>query len=205
MDQRTRTLAPVLPTLVRVVSDALEQARARLEAAKAAGDGERFVVAGVAYRRKDPCTGSGRLFAVEEATGQRVDLSGLEERAFWTWAAVEVLRHTGVRIEEMLELSQYSFSAYTLPSTGEVVPMLQVVPSKTDAERLLLVSPELGEVLTAIIWRVRGQRAALPLVSLWDPFERCWSPPLPLLFQRPVGGSTRRSPGASSAMHWTER
>ncbi len=188
MDQRTRTLAPVLPTLVRVVGDALEQARARLEAAKAAGDGERFVVAGVAYRRKDPCTGSGRLFAVEEATGQRVDLSGLEERAFWTWAVVEVLRHTGIRIEEMLELSQYSFSAYTLPSTGEVVPMLQIVPSKTDAERLLLVSPELGEVLTAIIWRVRGQRATLPLVSSWDRFERCWSPRLPLLFQRPVGG-----------------
>jgi hypothetical protein len=54
---------------------------------------------------------------------------------------VEVLRHTGIRIEEMLELAHHSFVAYTLPTTGEVVPMLQITPSKTDAERLLLVSP----------------------------------------------------------------
>ncbi|WP_311318853.1 hypothetical protein [Streptomyces sp. PanSC9] len=40
------------------------------------------------------------------------------------------------------------------------MPMLQVAPSMLDQERLLLVSPELGEVLTAIIHRVRrGQQA----------------------------------------------
>jgi hypothetical protein len=71
------------------------------------------------------------------------------------------MRHTGIRIEEMLELTHHSFVAYTLPTTGEVVPMLQVAPSKTDAERLLLVSPELAEVLTAIIFRVRAGNAAL--------------------------------------------
>ncbi|MET9438064.1 hypothetical protein [Streptomyces sp. NPDC006551] len=49
-------------------------------------------------------------------------------------------RHTGIRIEEMLKLTHHSFIAYTLPTTGEVVPTLQVAPSKTDAERLLLVS-----------------------------------------------------------------
>ncbi len=49
-----------------------------------------------------------------------MDLAGDEERAFWTWASVEVLRHTGVRIEEMLELTHHSFCAYTLPTTGEV-------------------------------------------------------------------------------------
>jgi len=37
----------------------------------------------------------------------------------------------------MLELTHHSFVAYTLAATGEVVPMLQVAPSKTDAERLL--------------------------------------------------------------------
>lgn len=64
-----------------------------------------------------------------------------------------------IRIEEMLELTHHSFVAYTLPATGEVVPMLQVASSKTDAERLLLVSPELGEVLTAIIFRVRAGKS----------------------------------------------
>jgi hypothetical protein len=37
------------------------------------------------------------------------------------------------------------------------VPMLQLIPSKTDAERLLLLSPELAVVLTAIIFRVRRE------------------------------------------------
>ena len=111
--------------------------------------------------------------------------------AFWSWATVEVLRHTGIRIEEMLELTHHSFIAYTLPTTGEVVPMLQVAPSKTDAERLLLVSPELAEVLTAIIFRVRAGNPALPLVCAYDVFEQTWSPPMPFLFQRRYGNENR--------------
>jgi hypothetical protein len=69
--------------------------------------------------------------------------------------------------------------------------MLQVAPSKTDAERLLLVSPELGEVLTAIIFRVRADKAALPLVAAYDVFEQTWSPPMPFLFQRRFGTEDR--------------
>ncbi len=91
----------------------------------------------------------------------------------------------------MLELTHHSFIAYTLPTTGEVVPMLQVAPSKTDAERLLLVSPELAEVLTAIIFRVRAGKAALPLVCAYDVFEQTWSPPMPFLFQRRYGNEDR--------------
>jgi hypothetical protein len=74
--------------------------------------------------------------------------------------------------------------------------MLQVAPSKTDAERLLLVSPELAEVLTAIIFRVRAGNPALPLVCAYDVLEQTWSPPMPFLFQwrygsedRPIGRS----------------
>jgi hypothetical protein len=107
---------------------------------------------------------------------------------------VEVLRHTGIRVEELLELTHHSFIAYTLPTTGEVVPMLQVAPSKLDRERLLLVSPELGEVLTAVIHRVRAGRAAMPLVSAYDWLERTWSAPLPSLFQRRHGPEHRVIP-----------
>ena len=63
--------------------------------------------------------------------------------------------------------------------------------SKTDAERLLLVSPELAEVLTAIIFRVRAGKASLPLVSAYDVFEQTWSPPMPYLFQRRFGTEDR--------------
>jgi len=69
--------------------------------------------------------------------------------------------------------------------------MLQIAPSKTDAERLLLVSPELAEVLTAIIYRVRAGNAALPLVSAYDVFEQTWSAPMPFLFQRRYGSEDR--------------
>jgi hypothetical protein len=56
---------------------------------------------------------------------------------------------------------------------------------------LLLVSPELGEVLTAIIFRVRAGNAALPLVSAYDVFEQTRSPPMPFLFQRRFGTEDR--------------
>jgi hypothetical protein len=45
-----------------------------------------------------------------------------------------------------------------------VVPLLQVAPSKTDTERLLVVSPELADVLGAVILRVSDGSGAVPLV-----------------------------------------
>lgn len=190
MDQRTRTQLPLLPALLRAVEQQRKDAEDRLNAAQKTTAGGRFTVAGQDLQR---CRvgQSGRVFATDLATGKRQDLTHQDEAAFWSWATVEVLRHTGIRIEEMLELTHYSFIAYTLPTTGEVVPMLQVAPSKTDAERLLLVSPELAEVLTAIIFRVRPGQAALPLVSAYDVFEQTWSPPMPFLFQRRFGTEDR--------------
>ena len=62
---------------------------------------------------------------------------------------VEVLRHTGIRIEELTELSHHSLIQYRLPATGELIPLLQIAPSKTDTERLLVICPELADVLSA--------------------------------------------------------
>ncbi|MGO9294432.1 MAG: hypothetical protein ACLP52_11270 [Streptosporangiaceae bacterium] len=133
----------------------------------------------------------------DPATGKRRDLGKEEEHAFWAFAAVEVFRATGVRIEELLEISHHSLVQYRLPDTGEIVPLLQIAPSKTDAERLLLVSPELADVLATIIHRVRGQAGAVSLIPGYDSHERLWSPPAPLLFQRRVG-SERRAINASA-------
>ncbi|MER5402726.1 hypothetical protein [Streptomyces sp. NPDC002599] len=78
---------------------------------------------------------------------------------------------------------------YKLPTTGEVVPLLQVAPSKTDEERLLLVSPELADVLSTIIARVRDPRTgAIPRLPSYDIAEKVWNPPMPLLFQWAYGG-----------------
>jgi hypothetical protein len=37
--------------------------------------------------------------------GPRFDAECEENNTFWTWASIEVLRHTGARIEELLELT----------------------------------------------------------------------------------------------------
>ena len=55
---------------------------------------------------------------------------------------------TGIRFEELTELTHHSLIQYRLPGTGELIPLLHIVPSKTDAERLLVVSPELADVLS---------------------------------------------------------
>jgi integrase len=100
-----------------------------------------------------------------------------------------------MRVREMLELTHRSFVAYTLPGSSEVIPLLQVAPSKTDRKRLLVVSPELSEVLAAIIARVRGGNDHIPLVSRYDGSERLHSPALPFLCQRLSG--TRQQPFTS--------
>jgi integrase len=185
MDQRTRARLPVLPTLVRTAETERRATHERLQAVLAAAPGEVVQVHGTTLVRRP--AQAGRVYATDLAIGARRDLTYEEERAFWAWATVEVLRHTGIRVEEMVELTHHSFVAYTLPGTGEVVPMLQITPSKTDSERLLLVSPELGEVLAEIIHRVRNGRQTLPLVAAYDPYERTWGVPMPYLFQRQRG------------------
>ncbi len=58
--------------------------------------------------------------------------------AFWTWGIVEVLRSTGIRIEELLEISHHSLVQYRLPTTGELVPLLQIAPSKAERAAMAL-------------------------------------------------------------------
>jgi hypothetical protein len=89
---------------------------------------------------------------------------------------------------------------YRLPTTGELIPLLQIAPSKTDKERLLVVSPELADVLSQIIIRVRGPHGAVPLVSAYDEYERVWLPPAPRLFQRRVNAENRAF-AHSSVLH----
>jgi integrase len=185
MDARTRERLPVLPVLVRSVEQRRTASQALLDTARNTPPGQAFTTAGqILIRAVTPLAAPHKIWVDDPATGKRRDLTLEEDHAFWAWAAVEVLRATGVRVEELLELSHHSLIQYRLPSTGELVPLLQILPSKTDAERLLLVSPELAEVLSAIISRVRARTGAVPLVAGYDRHERTWSPPTPLLFQR---------------------
>jgi integrase len=183
---------PVLPVLVRAANDRRLAAAARLQAAQQAQPGALLPNTNGTLRRAVAPTATGRhVWAEEMATGKRRNLTYEEDEAFWAFATIEVLRLTGIRAEELLELSHHSIIQYRLPSTGEVVPLLQVAPSKTDTERLLLVSPELADVLSAIVSRLRGPNGAIPLVASYDVREKVWNPPMPLLFQRAIGTEHR--------------
>jgi hypothetical protein len=184
MDQRTRERLPVLPALTAWVEDERTKTAAVLHAASATAPGALFTAAGVSLRRAVmKTTTTGRIWAEDPQGGKRRDLTYEEHRGFWTWAVVEVLRHTGIRIEELGELSHHALIQYRLPATGELVPLLQITPSKTDSERLLVISPELADVLSTIMCRIRGTAPNVPLVVSYDKNERVYNPPMPLLFQ----------------------
>ncbi|MFE9122296.1 hypothetical protein [Streptomyces sp. NPDC007172] len=74
------------------------------------------------------------------------------------------------------------------------MPLLQVAPSKTDSERLLLARPKLADILSAITRRLRGSSHSIPLVTSYEVHERIWNPPMPLLFQRDLGIEHRAFP-----------
>jgi site-specific recombinase XerD len=186
MDARTRNRLTVLPALARATAQWRDDSRALLGAARQARPGQEFTAAGQTLIRSRPQAALGNIWAQDPAAGTQRLLNREDEHAFWAWSIIEVLRLTGIRVEELLELSHHSLIQYRLPDTGELVPLLQIAPSKTDAERLLVVSPELADVLSAIICRIRGTDGAVPLVRGRDWHELVWLPPSPLLFQRRI-------------------
>jgi integrase len=197
MDARTRERLPVLPVLVRSAARQHADAGTLLRAARGTRPGDVITTPGAALVRSVTKTTAVSVWADDPATGKRRNLTAEEDRAFWAWATVEVLRATGIRIEELVQLSHHSFVQYRLPTTGELVPLLQIIPSKTDAERLLVISPELADVLSAIITRIRGTSHAVPLVAAYDDHERLWLPPSPVLFQRHIGAENRAIPATT--------
>jgi integrase len=194
MHQRTRER---LPHLLRLVDSAERRKNDRatlLDAANSTAIGATAEHAGIKYRRVSP-DGRPRSYKrranhviVEDLTdGSLTNLTIAEDEAFWAWAVIETLRHTGIRIEELLELTQFAIVSHRLADTGEVVPLLQIVPSKTNEERLLLVTPELASVLAAIISRIRNPDGTVPLVARYDHHECVTGPQLPHLFQHRDG------------------
>jgi integrase len=193
MDARTRERLPVLPVLTRSTAQHRQDAEALLHAARQARPGAAVTAAGQILTRS-ATTSAASIWADDPRTGKRRNLTAEEGDAFWARAIVEVLRATGIRVEELAQLSHHSLVQYRLPGTGELVPLLQIAPSKTDAGRLLVVSPELADVLSAVITRVRDGSQAVPLVAAYDDHERTWLPPAPILFQRKIGAENRAFP-----------
>lgn len=202
MDARTRSLTSLLPAFLTAAAERKEFGRALMEAALQHRDGEEFEVSGYVFARYDPPVRSAKqarvlvwVRVIGGEAGRRplprergmVNVSRLEETSFWMWAMVNVLKHAGIRIEELQELTQLSIRHHTPASTNTVVPLLHIVPSKNDTERLIPMSPELVGILVEVLRRAKGGEEHVPLSVRYDQNEKVHSAPFPHLFARKLG------------------
>lgn len=192
MQDRTRQLVPLMPRLLRSVREHLTLRQNLLAQAQKCVAGEVFEVDGRSWQRVARYSDRRSIqFGLDIMWVRQVGLTPgtpfncqqEEEDAFWTWAILEVGRHTGLRREEILELTRRGIDTFTT-SDGQRVVTLTIAPSKTDQERWLPVSPELAHVLATIIRRVQGDLPKFPVVERYDPNEKVMGEPLTYLFQR---------------------
>jgi hypothetical protein len=194
MADRTRVRQPLLPVLVRHVEDRYERLAALLEAARPVPLGKPFEHQGRRYRRTDSRDDRRRakilaeptVRVIEHDTGETIHVTMAEESAFWEWVAVEILRHSGIRVEELAELTHLSIRQYERPS-GEVIALLVVAPSKSERERVIPMSAELFHAVAQIVRRHTRNGRTIPLVSRYDGHEKTWSETMSFLFQRQLG------------------
>lgn len=203
-----RTLQPLLPVLVDYVGATYQTLRQLLEQASTAQPNERIAVNSKVYQRlftsadarRKQLHGQANIRVRDEESGRAINLSLEEDTAFWSWVIVETLRHSGLRSEELLELSQLSIRQYQRPN-GEVVALLVVAPSKSDRERVIPMSAQLFHVVASIIRRLSDGRRAIPLATRYDEYERITTDPQPFLFQRRIGQRNEvMTPGAVREM-----
>jgi len=187
---RIRIRKPLLPILVEHLDQRRTELRELLDLASHTDLNSAFTCRGRRYRRTGTAydqtllaAGQPTVRVVDEETGAVTSVTAEEDAAFWLWACVETLRHTGLRIEELLELTQLSIRQYERPG-GELIGLLVIAPSKTDRERVVPMSAELLHVIAAIILRHAAGGRTIRLVRRYDPYERVWSAPMPYLFQR---------------------
>ena len=141
----------------------------------------------------------------DEQTGRTVNVNSAEDTAFWQWACIETLRHTGARNEVLLELSQLSIRQYVRPN-GEVIALLVIAPSKTDRERVVPMTAELFHVIACIIRRLTRGRPSIALATRYDKHEHVTSEPQP---HQPTGnrvsaGDRRRMGRVRAALRQTQ-
>ena len=211
MHRRTRARAVRVGELTDVAERTYHHMRVLLDAARAATPGQQFTVESTTWMRVDGAShpqAHPRIVAVDangDPAGEPLDMVIEEEDAFWGFAVVEVLRHTGIRIEELLELTQLDLHTYDHPDRAiGTVLLLHVNPSKQDRERMVVVPPELAAIFAAMARRiraaVRSTDTALPALVAYDYGECVNTELLPFLFQRTAGRGLK---GTTRPMHKT--
>jgi hypothetical protein len=124
------------PAVVGPLDQNRRNAAELLTTARSVEGGGWFTAGGQTMRRLNSSSSSLRIWA-EDAGGSRHDFIQEEDTAFWTWAAVEVLRHTGIRIEELTELSHHSLVQYVLPDSDAPPENIALLPTKSGKNSLV--------------------------------------------------------------------
>ncbi|MFI0897702.1 tyrosine-type recombinase/integrase [Streptomyces sp. NPDC020983] len=193
MAHRVRIRQPLLPALVAHVEARHEHFAGLLQAARDIPLGQSFTYGGQHYRRKNSQRDRQRArhdqqppIRVLDPDGATVDVTAAEDTAFWEWAQIEVMRHSGIRVEELVELTHLSIRQYRRPN-GEVIALLVVAPSKSDRERVIPMSADLFHAIAQIIRRLTADGQPIRQLNRYDPYEKTWSEPMPFLFQRQMG------------------
>ncbi|MFE9122310.1 hypothetical protein [Streptomyces sp. NPDC007172] len=125
MDQCTREHLLVLPALVSTANRLRPAAAELLRTAQATVPGTAIPGTEGSLRRAVTSKAAGRFtWAEESSTGRRRSLPFEEEEAFWAFVAVEVLRLTGIRKEELLELTHHSITDRTPANDATVHDLL---------------------------------------------------------------------------------
>ncbi len=194
---RIRLLQPLLSQFVAHIRSRREESKRLLDAALLCAEGEFFEFDGARFERVKSIPNEEKrrgtivpviIKCAHQSGARTINCRIKEDRAFWAWAVTEVLRLTGLRGEELTELTHLSIRDHTTRE-GQRVLLLQVAPSKQDRERVLPVCPELAHVLARIIERARGNAPSIPCIPRYDPLERTIGDPMPYLFQ---GGPKRQ-------------
>lgn len=111
-----------------------------------------------------------------------------EWKAFWSWALLELLVQSGLRIEEALDLTTLDVLRRETPN-GARYYLLHVKPSKYDRARVVPIGDGLGRVIAEIVRHVRAfyNGDTIPAQRTWCSYEKKWRPAAPYLFQGVTG------------------
>lgn len=116
----------------------------------------------------------------------RISAEVAEERAFWLWTSTELMLGTGMRPAELFRLKRTDIDEQ-LDEHGERVPCLHITAGKTDFPRVVSISPEVLDVLAAIIDRVQGTNPTHPLVDRFNSTNEEFEMRQPMMMQKRYG------------------
>jgi site-specific recombinase XerD len=107
-----------------------------------------------------------------------------ERDRFWDWALLELLLTSGLRVEEVSELTTLDVLKRRLPD-GQIYYLLHVKPSKYDRARVIPIGDGLGRVIAEIIDHIKAfyRTGVVPACDRRDYVAKTPLPTAPYLLQ----------------------